>query len=325
VWLGTEQPNGRVEAALNAWAASHGVTLQAPRTEADDRGEAASEVAERCDHALDEARDQVTAGDDSTARLTLARVEQTLRQHPELLQASWLMAERYRLEAQIAERASEGGATWQARADVLEGPRAAPFGEKRPALAPAVELPITIAVRGARQHENYWDGSKAGDQFSTAAGEHHLVVLRGKRVAWSGWVSVLVAGTVDIWVPDAPACSAADLGGAAFVDETQVRVPKGVRCGAWAVASLGTQHGTVRAALCHLDACDAASTSAYDIFESKASSKEKPPAKGTFPAWATWTLAGVGLAGATTIILWQAGVFDRATPAQKVIYDGSHL
>jgi hypothetical protein len=35
-------------------------------------------------------------------------------------------------------------------------------------------------------------------------------------------------------------------------------------------------------------------------------------------------LAGVGVAAATSIVLWRAGVFDAA-PQSKVIYDGSNL
>jgi hypothetical protein len=53
-------------------------------------------------------------------------------------------------------------------------------------------------------------------------------------------------------------------------------------------------------------------------------SEERSGAKGFLPAWAAWTLTGVGVAAATSIVLWRAGAFD-ATPGSKVVYDGSNL
>jgi hypothetical protein len=47
--------------------------------------------------------------------------------------------------------------------------------------------------------------------------------------------------------------------------------------------------------------------------------------KRTFPPWATWTIAGVGVAAVTSVVLWQAGAFRAAEPAKKVVYDGSGL
>src|SRR5262245_24734961 len=265
VWLGAQKPEGRVKAALDEWAAAQAVALEAPRAEPSDDGEGARALAERCDRDLDQARDQVNAGDDGAARQTLARVEQTLRDHPELLQASWLMAERYRLEGQIASRSSENADRWQERADVLEGERAASFGEGRRAPEPLAKVPVVVAVHGARKHETYWDGAKTEDQASVAPGEHHLAIVRGKRVAWTGWVSVLLPATLDIWIPDAPPCSLEDFDGAAFT-ETEVRVAKGVRCGGWVAAAPGPKRGTIRAAICERETCRRPSTWAYDVF-----------------------------------------------------------
>jgi hypothetical protein len=322
VWLGAERPEGKAKAALDAWAAARGYSVEVPRVEPDDGGEGARTVAERCERKLEEARDHLNEGDSGAARQSLASLEQTLRDHPELLQASWLMAERYRIEAQLAARAGESAATWQERADVLEGARAPAFGESARASA-ELSVPVTIEVHGARAHETYWDGARTDDRFSTAQGEHHLAIVRGKRVAWSGWVSALVAAHLDVWIADAPPCSTDDLAGATFSGASDVRVPDGVRCGAWAIAGPGSQRGTIRAALCERAKCAPATTWAYDLLA------PVPPAaeagKKGFPAWATWTLAGVGAAIATSVILWQAGVFDRPEPQKKVIYDGSGL
>ena len=51
---------------------------------------------------------------------------------------------------------------------------------------------------------------------------------------------------------------------------------------------------------------------------------ERAASKSWLPPWAAWTLAGVGAAAATSIVLWRAGVFDAA-PESKVIYDGKNL
>ena len=335
VWLGAQKPEGRVKAALDEWAAAHAVTLEAPRAEPSDDGEAARALAERCDRDLDQARDQVNAGDDGAARQTLARLEQTLRDHPELLQASWLMAERYRLEAQIASRSSENADRWQERADVLEGERAASFsnapgapGEHpkgwkgRRASEPLAKVPVVVVVHGARKHETYWDGAKTDDEVSVARGEHHLAIVRGKRVVWTGWVSVLLPAALDVWIPDASPCSLEDFEGAAFT-ETEVRVAKGVRCGGWIAAAPGSERGTIRAAICGRETCRRPTTWAYDIFAPTARASDAP--KKGLPVWATWTLAGVGVAAAASVILWRAGAFDRKEAPQRVVYDGTNL
>jgi hypothetical protein len=323
VWLGAEKPEGRMRAALDDWAAAQGAKLESPRADPSDGGAGPQAIAEQCDRGIEEARDQFNAGDDGGARRTLARLEQTLRDHPEIVQASWLMAERYRLEAQVATRLGENADRWHDAADVLEGSRAPAFGEPSRNATPTVQVMAGVAVRGARTHETYWDGVRTRDQFSTPRGEHHLAIVRGKRVAWSGWVSALVQTTFDVWIPDAPPCSVEDFEGTAFAGESVVTVPKGVRCGAWMVASPGQARGTLRAARCQEDGCQPASTWAYEILAPVGQPKA-PSGKG-LPAWATWTLAGVGFAAATSLIMWRTGAFDRTEPAPKVGYDGRGL
>jgi len=320
VWLGAAAPDARARTALETWAKEKQYALEAPAAEPADTGEAARALADRCDRDLDQARDQLNAGDDAGARRTLAAVEQTLRDHPELPQAAWLMAERCRLEGSIAQRAGQDPTLWLERADVLEGPRAPAFGET--ARAPAEgSVAVAVVVHGARAHETYWDGVKAGDRLSAARGEHHLAIVRGKRVAWSGWVSTLTEAKYDVWVPDAAPCSAEDLEGASFASDTEARAPSGVRCGAWGVAAPGARRGTLRVALCREATCEPASTWAYEVF----SASSGVPEKKRFPAWAAWTLGGVGVAAAASLILWQAGAFDKTGSSQRVVFDGRGL
>jgi len=326
VWLGAQQPDARAKALLDGWAARHGVQLEAPAPELAP-AESAQALGQRGEQMLEQARDQVTAGDDGAARQILARLDQTLRENTDLLESSWLMAEQYRLEAQIARSRGDGrAASWDARADGLEGPRAPAFGESgEPRPAPP-RIAVNVTVHGARRFEVYWDAVRVGNRVDTTYGEHHLVVFRGRQIGWSGWVSTFTGGAIDVWVRDAAPCSAEDLAGASgsavLRDDGGSTVAAGVRCERWAMAGNGLAPDSVRIAFCHHDECGS--------FETEAPPREavaaaRPAEARGLPAWAWWALGGAGAALATSVVLWRAGVFDRAEPATKVVYDGSRL
>jgi len=327
VWLGAQKPEGRAKVALDAWAESKGAKLEDPRSTPPEDIEKSVTLARESYQALDRARDQLNSGDAEPARQTLRQLEQTLRDHPELLQAAWLMAERYRLEGQIAahganptaETSPDDALAWDHRADILEGERATAFGARPRATKAADTVTVTLAVHGARRYEVLWDGVSATDRIASAAGEHHVVIRRGGRSAWSGWVSVLASGTVDVWVPDAEPCSSEDLAGVSLGAGSQPVVPSGVRCAAWAVAAPGLIRGTLQMALCSGEKCEPAATSAYETFATPGAGGE-PPKKSALPAWAAWTIAGAGVAAATTFVLWGSGAFDRANPPGKVVW-----
>jgi hypothetical protein len=324
VWLGAQKPDAVSSAALAAWARDHGATLEDPRptTIAERTGSAV--LVERCETWLEQARDQLQGGDDQAAQVLLVRLDQLLRQHPELLQASWFMAERYRLEARIARRASpEQALRFEQLAEVTEGARAPAFGEPARARTAAAEIFVSLVVHGPRRHEIYWDGMPSKDDVATTPGEHHLLVFRGTSVAWAGWVSALGPGKIDVWVPDAAACSMEDFEGVALEGRTRVRPPPGVRCAAWIAAAPIDRSGALSIALCEGDRCQPMITLGEPV-ATGATLDERRAANGFLPAWAAWTLAGVGVAAATSIVLWRAGVFDAA-PGSKIIYDGSNL
>ena len=111
----------------------------------------------------------------------------------------------------------------------------------------------TSRVHGARRYEVLWDGVSATDRIASLAGEHHVVIRRGGRAAWSGWISALASGTFDVWVPDADPCSSEDLAGVSLGAGGAPVVPSGVRCDAWAVAAPGSNRGTLQLALCRGD------------------------------------------------------------------------
>jgi hypothetical protein len=327
VWLGAQKPEGRAQTALETWAESKGVKLEAPRPTPPEDFDKSIALATQCDQALDQARDQMNSADTDAARQTLRQLEQTLRDHPELLQAAWLMAERYRLEALIAARdpskpggASEEAAAWDRRADILEGARAAAFGSiaSKPN-ASSDNLTVTLVVRGPRRYEAFWDGVSMSDNIATPAGEHHVLIRRDGRTAWSGWISVLSSGPVDVWVPGAPPCSMEDLSEVALGATNDPVVPNGIRCEAWAWAAPGTSPGTLRMAICRGERCEPTTTSAYETFASSIPGTESGKKAG-LPGWATWTIAGAGVAAVTTMVLWGTGAFDHADPGKKVVW-----
>ena len=325
VWLGAQKPDAAATAVLEHFAREHGARMEEPRREATPEGADSAPLANRCEGWLEQARDQLQAGDEEAALGLLAQLEQTLRQHPELLQSSWLMAERYRLQARIARRsAPEQALQFERLAEVTEGTRAPGFGETGGAARmAAAQVHVTLVVRGARRPEIYWDGAPSARDFSTVAGEHHLLVFRGNRIGWAGWVSALTPGSIDVWVPDAPACSAEDFEGVSLEGSARISVPPGVRCASWAVARPGPAAGAVSIALCRGDRCQP-SAMLSDPLTVATASDERAASKAWLPPWAAWTLAGVGVAAATSIVLWQAGVFDTAREP-KVFYDPSGL
>jgi hypothetical protein len=330
VWLGAEKPDARAKTVLDGWAVRHGIQFDEPAAEPAPTDTGAEALGKNSEQALEQARDQLTAGDPRAARLTLARLEQTLREHPELLESSWIMAERCRLEAQIGRSVGDdAAASWDARADALEGPRAPAFGASDEPSAAPPPIAVRVAVRGARRFEVYWDGARAADRIDTTPGEHHVVVVRGNRVGWSGWVTAIRPGPIEVWVRDAPPCSAEDLAGVsarAPAGETGgSTIPTGIRCARWGIAAKGLAPDTVRIAVCRNDGCSPFETEAYRETANPAPATRPEEARG-LPSWALWTLAGVGAAMLTTsVVLWRAGVFDRAEPTTKVVYDGSKL
>jgi hypothetical protein len=322
VWLGARPPDPGASATLASWAQANAVRLEGPRPEAPAETDREAAIAGRCETLLDQARDQLQAADEASALALLAELDQTLRAHPELLQAGWLMAERYRTEARLLRGTSPDRAiAWSQRADILEGARATAFGETAAPSASPGKIRVELVVHGARRHEIAWDGALSSDDISTLPGEHHLVVLRGARVAWAGWVSALAPGKIEVWVPDATACSVGDLDQVAV--EAGMVVAPGVRCESWLAASPGPRPGTLSLARCRADHCEPGILFSGALAQA-AAPDEPTDKKGLLPAWAVWTLAGAGVVAATSIILWRTGAFDTA-PVSKVVYDGTNL
>src|SRR5688572_29954628 len=141
----------------------------------------------------DEARTFASSLDEARALELLAAIERDLLQHPELPQAAWLMAERHRVTAAVRREQPDGARDAEElarRARVLEGERAAAFGE---AGVDEASPPATVHVRfpelGPRDVLEI-DGVRGGASVSIVPGEHQLRVLRNGELVWAGWPSL---------------------------------------------------------------------------------------------------------------------------------------
>jgi hypothetical protein len=88
-------------------------------------------------------------------------------------------------------------------------------------------------------------------------------------------------------------------------------------------ASPAQEPGSIAIALCASDRCERSAVFS-DRFAAAPPAEDRNASKSLVPPWLAWSLAGVGAAAATSIVLWQAGVFDRAVEP-KVYYDPSGL
>jgi hypothetical protein len=316
------------EAALQDWARARGIVIEAPRVE---QTAAAYDPALvlQIEALLDDARVLVGALDEAAALERVAEAERLLRAHPELPQAAFLLAERYDVEAMLEDSHRDGAAAaarLRERARALEGPRA-------PVLTASGDAPPNVARRGpstqrvaiARTSPDDTvevDGAAVASSAELAAGEHHVRVLRRGGLVWAGFVEISDAATsLALPTPPAPACSTADLSGIR-VQGGVVVVPAKVRCPSWA-AVRPMSHGHIEVATCEGARCGALlawSAGKSELYEGP---PQPPPAKGGFPAWAGWAIAGGISLVAAGVVLWQSGVFDEPERGRRTwVYGG---
>ena len=268
---------------------------------------------------LDEARTLSSSLDEKQALEVLTLVERELYEHPEIPQAAFLLAERHRLAASIL-RAQPGAeaeaAALDARAFVLEGRRAAAFGQTAlpdPASA-APSTPIHLGELDARD-ELEIDGVSGGAERALSPGEHHVRVLRGESLLFASFITNDAAASLRLTLPAVVPCSAWDLAAAnpGSNAASTVSAPAArVRCGRWVA---------VRRVLGKLELaeCEHARCGTFTPLE-------PPPRteRSRFPAWAGVAIAGAASIGVTSLALWAAGAFDRpVAPARTdFVYRG---
>jgi hypothetical protein len=284
---------------------------------------------------LDQARTAAQAADEALATERLDEVEGLLRQHAELPQAAWLMAEGLRIRANLLAARPDGSGAAQAlvgRAERLEGPRAPSF------TAPLVPSTVDqsaphafVELAGVYPSDVlYADGSVVGAPLRAEAGEHHFRVVRGGRLVWAGWLELgASAGRVTLPVPPPAACSHEDFAGVR-AEGDRVIVPASTACPRWVVARAGqsarraaTANETGKSDGIDVAFCQRASCGRLAFWrqEDRPAPSHRAPVRDEsagFPTWLSWTLAGVGALGVGTLVAWQLGAFDADEEPQRV-------
>lgn len=320
VWMAPDAPDVTQARALAAWASAHGVKLTMPESARPSTIVVNESDADDVERLLDRVRDAIAARDADGADRALAAAESTVRAHPELPQAAWLMAEverarstRFRRIAPLDEGAADRA--WML-AEALDGGRVPGVGEQASAGHPAAAS-ITLAVDppGA----TLWvDGRRVSGVVATHAGEHALAATYAGSPVWASWVETPAgSSTLRLAVPAPPPCSTGDVSEArASADGIDASL---VRCSAWVVASPGQRPGTIEVAMCEPGRCGPLLP-----WNAPATWTWTPPpehSEGGWPTWATFGLVGAGAVIATGVVLVASGVF-QAAPAETRFVSG---
>ncbi len=327
VWLSVSAITPAFRADLAGFAQTRLLRLEAPRENAAAfrAGAAyAPDVVAQIEVLLEEARNATASLEQSRALSALEHAERLLRDHPELPQAAWLMAEQLELTAEVESTAPDGASASVAlrkRAAVLEGPRATPFSDHAASAAPEAPAPHALSADGPEPGDRLeWDGVLSGVELSAAAGEHHVRVSRNDRLLWAGWITVGESELrVRLPVPETPACSPDDIGAGHFEGGRAIPAAH-ARCESYVLAR-ARAGGGIDAALCERAVCGK-----IVIFQATppgATTATTATAEHGWPRWATYGAIAAGVV-TTGIVLWRVGVFDRpaARTTQTLIYMG---
>jgi hypothetical protein len=334
VWVGATASLGAHQPDLEGWARSRERRLEAPLSEVtlpparhDD------EAADRVEGLLAEARTQAFSGDAAAAIAALDSAEAVVEGAKELPESAWLMAEILHERAfVVAPREPTAAADYERRATALVGPRAAPFvaaPTSPPApsqrtsqrttgapttleSAPAAPGPSSTAeLHGVLSTDEVeLDGVEVSAPRTIPDGAHHVRVLRGGRLAWSGWVTVTGS---DVHLPVAPPlpCSATDLAPAIA---GVMHAP--VLCENYAMARpVGPER--IEVAVCHRGSCGEWlpwSRSWGAAFEGPMHPPPRPHSKNPWVVWTTVGVAAVILGG---FILAEEGAFEHRGPTRN--------
>jgi hypothetical protein len=318
-------PSDDAARALREWARSRGVSLR----ERDEPARGARGVdlaaAGLVEADLGRAREALVAEDVDTVERALARAEAGIRRHTELPQAHWLLGEVLRMWAQRharlePRRLALAHRLWQ-DAEAVAGPRAAGLGEiAAPAPPPRVTVDIRyVPMRGV---DVLLDGRPLAGPgpVEIAVGPHLLAVVEGDP-SWAAFVHV-EGGGQDVAPPVGAdsVCRNEDLA-RARIDGDRV-VATSVACGSWIFASTSPASPSIRVAICERSACG-------PLLEWRArghpalGAPQDLPRVRPWPAWATWTLVGVGLVTAGAVTIVSTGALESRPTEPRFVSGGA--
>jgi len=324
VWLSATSVLPTFRAELDAFAHSRLLRLEAPRENATPalmgRANAsayAPDAVAQIESSLEEARNAAASLEQSRAVSALERAEHVLREHPELPQSAWLMAEILQQSADLESSAPEGADAANAlrrRASALEGPRAAPFADQVPERGPELATTQQLSVEGLEPGDDLeWDGIHAELSLMTAVGEHHARVARAGRLLWAGWLQVASgAQSVRLPVPETVACSGDDIGRGHFAKGRAIAAAH-ARCESYVLAR-AHPGGGIEAALCERERCG------QIVIWEHARGGMTQEAASKRPIWPYAVAASVAALAVTSVALWRAGVFDHPEPSSREVW-----
>jgi hypothetical protein len=334
VWIAPAEGRDDVTRALAEWGRARGISLAAASTvTAPGALRVETGIGERVEREIDRAKEAIASADADAAERALARGEALLRDHPEMPQAAWLRAELSRTWASRFMRVeprdeARARAAWQ-DADALDGGRAPGIGET--AFPARGNVAVKIVVHGGRNAVLRLDGNPLTPKTSTDTtttyaidtppAEHQLVATASGDAVFASWVAIgPVGATIDVALSSGGSCDATSFAGVSRED-TRVVVPPAVTCERWVAALPGEKRGSVLVSRCERDTCGPLLE-----WRMESLSPSGPPQTGlrrsTWPAWATWTLVGVGAAAAGTIALVASGALESRPTEQRFVAGG---
>ncbi|HEY8076709.1 MAG TPA: hypothetical protein VIF62_21435 [Labilithrix sp.] len=343
VWIAPVEGRDDAQRALVEWGRARGISLtEAPSVSAAGLHVEAG-IAERVERELDRAKEAIASLDADAAERALARAETMLRDHPELVPAAWLRAEVDRAWAarwtRVEPRDEARARVASQDADALDGGRVPGIGEA-PA-PPRAKVKLAIDVKGAsgRSVVVYLDGAPLAAKGATyvadvAPAEHQVIATVDGDPVFASWVAVGPSGAnVQLPLAAGGACDATSFANVARepevppeagrrADGAMTRIDaRGVSCDRWVAAMPGEKRGSVLVARCERDTCGPLLE-----WRTESLSAMAPPQPGAshsgWPAWATWTLVGVGAATATTIAIVATGALESRPTEQRFVSGG---
>lgn len=263
-------------------------------------------LVERIEAELERARTALVTLEEGAAAGPLQQARMQLLSHPYLPQAGFLFAECLALQARAARETNPDAADLLERQRLaLEGPRADAFGD--PHAAPGATASVALALTGlAANDELELDAGppeRAPAALKLQVGFHHARVWRDGQPIFASFFEVTTQQTrLELAVRPLVACSAEDL---AVVTEA-AEPPRSIACPHW--AKVRPELGGVGVALCERDSCQP-----FVHWQPRSPVPFTPIAleRTSMPSWAAFALAGVTVAAATGLVLWQSGAFDR--------------
>jgi hypothetical protein len=310
---------GEDERALEEWGRARGMRLSAPDSAVTPTIQVDLTVGDRVEDDLERARDASSALDADLTERYLARAEALVRAHPELPESAWLMAEVLRgwsiRWGRVPPREPERAAAAWRRARGLDGGRQAGLGEEATTTTDP-DVPFALSLDG--MGEARIDGARvAPGPLRATVGEHQLTVTRERHLVWAGWVDLTEGAAVRVALPSPPPCSGEELS-KVTIEGHAVRAD-GVRCEHWVAARPGPHGGSVQVATCRVDRCGALlEWSVGGAVPWVADARPHPGFH--WPAWATWTLVGVGAAAITGTTLALTGVFRESSTESPFMF-----